>query len=70
MGEVGDDDVGPTAGSLHLGGDLVEFGLGARGDDDVGADFGERHRDGRPEAAAGSGDYGYLSVQTKPVEDH
>src|ERR1700761_3999857 len=45
-------------------------GLGAGADENIRAGLGESQRDGRPEAAAATGDDGDFVVETEPVQDH
>jgi hypothetical protein len=59
-----------AAGLLDQGGDVVEFGLGARRDDNVGTGLGESQRYRRAETAACAGDDGDLTVETESVEYH
>jgi hypothetical protein len=68
--QVGGDDVRLAAGGHDLLGDGVQLALGTRGDDDVRTGLGERHRCGRADSAAGSGDHGDPVRQPEAVQDH
>jgi hypothetical protein len=46
------------------------LGFRARSDENIGARFGEGQRNGRAEAAAGTGDNGDFVVETEPIKDH
>ena len=70
MREVGDDDLGASAGGLDLFGDLFELGLRPGRDDHVRTGFREGQRDRGTEPAARSGHHRDLVVQPKSVKNH
>ncbi len=70
MGQVGDDDVGPAPGRLHLLCDLVELSLCAGRDEHVGTGFGESQSGGGTQPAPRPGDDRDLVVEAESVQNH